>query len=183
MALTANGNRRVWEAIAEFDGRGFSEEVARMICAEMSVDDEQIPADGYVRDHIDLVQGVLDVMTSPDILDSLLYGDNDEEPFRSAMKIEEKDAKNCIKVVDPSENYTCTICLEQKRGHSAKLACGVAGDCAGVYCNECVFQWITACTATCPHCRQKVVEIVPKEEDIKKVTRRRLTIGLRKRNL
>lgn len=186
MALTVDGSKRVWEAIAEFDNRGFSEDVARMICAEMSVDDEVIPADGFVCDHFDLVQGVLDVLTSPDILDDLLYGDDSEEPFRSSLKIDETSVEECIATTHSNENYTCMICLDEKHGHSVKLACGVTGDCVGRYCKQCVVQWITICSATCPYCRQSVVEITPKdkeEEDIKKVTRRRLTISLRKRNL
>lgn len=191
MALTVNKNQRVWEAIANFEGRGFSEEVARRICADMSVDeDDTVPADGLVRDHEDLVRSILGVMTSPDILDSLLNGDSEEDPFLGTEKVK-SDVVD--KYLDPIEgNYCCSICFEDQSTDGVRLSCAssntsrgdgsIAMGCIGTFCRSCIQHWISTCNASCPRCRQRVVEITPKE-GVKKVLRRRLTIAIRKKNL
>jgi hypothetical protein len=146
--------KKVWEILSEFNN--ISEERARIICHDMSQDDEPLPADELAYEHIDMLTALFEVMESPDIRESLLYG-NDQ--CIQIHKIPHNEVNLYLKQYKGS--YYCSICRREDENNTddtVSLSC-MQNNCKSIFCKECIVPWITECCARCPNCREPVVEI------------------------
>ncbi len=83
-----------------------------------------------------------------------LRAGRDSESKRLRLSVA-KNSKRLSKMSGKDQLQTCAICLDQ-----VTLANQATTDsCTHVYCFECIQQWVTTCSNTCPQCKKVISEI------------------------
>lgn len=154
---------RVWQVLSDFNN--ITEEQARTICEDFMIADVDLPPDGFAHDYMETIQDVCESMESPDIREAMLSNSTDlqlsndtEDPFYCSTKIL---ANKLDRYLIYSKNiYRCDICCTDNLIDGVQLSCGQKSKpCQGMFCKECVSQWLTTCVARCPTCRDFCKEI------------------------
>jgi len=158
---------------------------ARKICHDFTEAGVIIGADDPASDHEETVEGICFNMAEPDIRAAILAGEEDiyyeadsSDPFFYCPKIDASKISLYLKNYSSTEGYTCAICQDtySSKATGVTLACFKRNPpCSGVFCRECITQWVTKCISRCPLCRTFLQEHkdIGKASSKKKISVRR----------
>jgi len=167
LATTSAGQRAVWEIMSDYNN--ITEQQARQICDDFTMEGFYLPPDGQAQDYEAMVIPICESMSEdPSIREAMLNGTeeitmsvgDEGDPFYYNSKINELDLNRYI--IHHNKRYDCSICRDtniESGGVSLSCSRRVKGACTAIFCKECVTPWLTTCVSRCPHCREFCQEV------------------------
>jgi len=167
LATTPAGQRAVWEILSDYNN--ITEQQARQICSDFTMEGFYLPADGQSQEYADMVIPICEAMSEdPSIREAMLNGteeitmtpEDEGDPFYYNSKISVEDINKYI--VHHHGQYDCMICRDtglESGGVSLSCSRRDKGACNAVFCKDCVSPWLTTCVSRCPHCREFCQEV------------------------